>query len=123
MRTSSSVPLQLSLLLALLHPGASTSTASHTLLPSPSRRPCSYNGAVDHTTQTCRCDAAWHGPACSTLALLPAAKGGGFRSPYEHEASKDLHSPHDEVSSWGGSVLFDSNDGKWHMFSAEMANH
>ena len=73
---------------------------------------CSYNGAC--ISSSCVCSPAWSGPRCETLRLLPARKDGGFRSPHS--------TPAEHTSSWGGSILYDEADGRWHMFAAEMAN-
>lgn len=69
---------------------------------------CSYNGACQ--SSGCRCTAAWSGPSCSTLNLLPATRGAG------------LHDIGSNMSSWGGSVL-KGDDEKYHMWSSEMVNH
>lgn len=78
---------------------------------------CSYNGDFDPTKGRCNCNLAWKGPACESLALKPALKNAGYRSPFG-----PIPSQPSLVSSWGGSVLYDETDGLWHMFSAEMVN-
>ena len=40
---------------------------------------CSLNGVCDAATGSCACDAAWRGPACATLALLPTGPHGDLR--------------------------------------------
>jgi hypothetical protein len=72
---------------------------------------CAYNGVC--VSSACVCEPQWQGPRCETLRLSPARKDGGFRSP---------HVAGEKLSSWGGSILYDETDGKWHMFAAEMAN-
>ena len=73
---------------------------------------CSYNGHCV-ASGTCLCLSQWRGPRCETLNLLPANKNAGYQSPHGKPTNK--------TSSWGGSILFDDSDGKWHMFAAEMA--
>ena len=76
-----------------------------------SEKDCSYNGRC--VAAKCVCNPQWQGPRCETLNLLPANKQGGFRSP---------HNSGEQLSSWGGSIIYDADDGMWHMFAAEMAN-
>jgi len=66
---------------------------------------CQLNG--DCNNKVCACDAAWTGPTCSELNLLPAPPNGGLKRP--------------DISSWGGSVIKVGN--VYHMYAAEMANH
>ena len=40
---------------------------------------CSLNGLCDASTGACACDAAWRGPACQELALLPSAPAIGHQ--------------------------------------------
>eukprot|EP00936_MAST-01D_sp_MAST-1D-sp1_P001499 g1499.t1 len=70
---------------------------------------CSFNGKCT-AKGLCACRAAWSGPSCATLELLPATKGAG------------LHGIGSNTSSWGGSVL-KGEDGKYHMWASEMINH
>ena len=72
---------------------------------------CSYNGECSDSGG-CVCEPAWLGTRCEQLNLLLAEKGLGLnRSDAE-----------DHVSSWGGDVL-QADDGTWHMWAAEFANH
>lgn len=71
---------------------------------------CSYNGAC--ASGACACEAAWSGPACGTLNLLPAAKEGGLRQLGAKQ----------NVTTWGGAVQL-GDDGKYHMWASEMLNH
>jgi hypothetical protein len=66
---------------------------------------CQLNG--DCVNKVCVCDAAWTGPTCSVLNLLPAPPNGGLKR--------------SDISSWGGSVIKIGNE--YHMYAAEMANH
>ncbi len=72
---------------------------------------CSFNGACQQGE--CRCDAAWSGPSCGSLRLLPASRGAGLR------AVDDGHN----TSTWGGTVSLDNATGKLHMWASEMAGH
>ena len=65
----------------------------------------------------CVCALQWTGPACATLALLPASRTAGFHSPH------NTHQADVNTSSWGGSILRDEATGIWHMYSAEMIQH
>ena len=40
---------------------------------------CSLNGIC--VAGVCACDAAWHGPSCELLSLLPSAPGDGTCDP------------------------------------------
>lgn len=75
---------------------------------------CSLNGRCSHATGRCSCLAAWSGPRCGLLNLLPAVKGAGLHAPDGADAN---------TSSWGGSVAYDAASGRWQMFAAEMVNH
>ena len=96
-------------LLALLAPAASVAAACE------SDADCSYNGRCGGGQ--CACAPQWTGPACATLALLPASRTAGFHSPHNTDQA-DVN-----TSSWGGSILRDEATGIWHMYSAEMIQH
>ena len=68
---------------------------------------CRLNGVCTHGG--CVCKPAWRGPTCAALRLGAAPRGGGFR--------------HANSSSWGGSIMYDAKDMKYHMFSAFMLEH
>ena len=100
------------MLLATLLFGLTTIASATTNNPDCSNdADCHYNGACKQGT--CACSTQWRGTHCEELNLLPARRDGGFRSPHA--------SPATATSSWGGSVLHDPTDGRWHMFAAEMA--
>jgi hypothetical protein len=56
---------------------------------------CSYNGICQ--SKLCKCDTAWKGDRCQTLALLPTTRSAGLRSVDDGR----------NTSSWGGSVILD----------------
>ena len=58
---------------------------------------CSLNGDL-HNGQ-CVCDAAWDGPECEFLRLLPANPYAGLQLHRQHPNNNGLY------SSWGGSVI------------------
>ena len=65
------------------------------------------------------CPLPWTGPTCDTLLTLPVNRSWGFRAPLPQDQN---------ISSWGGSVLFDdasaaAGDDPWHMFAAEMVGN
>ena len=68
---------------------------------------CSQNGRC--VQGMCICDAQWQGSHCGVLNLAPAS-------------SESLGLKRDELSSWGGSVLYDETDGLYHMWAAEMVH-
>ena len=69
-----------------------------------SRLDCSLNG--DCVGGACQCEAAWTGPCCSSLALLPARVGGNsYLAP--------------NVSTWGGNIV--ATGSTFSMWIAEMA--
>ena len=82
----------------MLAPPRSGSTASEA---------CSLNGEL--LNGKCHCLAAWRGPTCGELSLLPARRGAG------------LHAESDsKLSSWGGAVAFDQASRRWVMFGNEL---
>ena len=66
---------------------------------------CGFNGAC--VGSVCQCDKPWRGPQCSSLALGPASRSGGYNIP--------------STTSWGGSALR-GDDGRYWMWAAEMVN-
>jgi hypothetical protein len=74
---------------------------------------CSLSG-VCGAEGACMCDAAWTGPRCGTLALLPVdATAPGLR---ERDAATGAN-----VSTWGAPALRDETTGAWHAWASEMA--
>jgi hypothetical protein len=71
---------------------------------------CQLNGIC--TAGKCVCDPAWKGDACEQLSLVPAKS----LDPAYPPAAWKLN-----TTSWGGSVV-KAEDGKYHMFAAEMLN-
>ena len=72
---------------------------------------CSFNGECS-AEGACRCDAAWAGPSCAQLRLLPAdASAPGLRLTDTRGAN---------VSTWGAPMLFDSATETWHAWASEM---
>jgi hypothetical protein len=69
---------------------------------------CSLGGVC--TNGSCVCDATFTGPNCVQLNLKPASK-------------VDLWDRGNDTASWGGNVVYDKADGKWHLFFAEFLNH
>ena len=65
---------------------------------------CNLNGLC-HAGR-CVCDAQWQGADCGTLALLPAARDGGFRRTGFHQ--------------WGGNPFYSEFDSTYHVFAVEM---
>jgi hypothetical protein len=72
---------------------------------------CSYNGACQQGT--CHCDAAWDGPSCGSLRLLPTSRTSGLRAEDDGR----------NTSTWGGTVALDNVTGKLHMWASQMAGH
>lgn len=84
---------------------------------------CAYNGEcvkstddddADHRTDpesvgVCRCFAGWMGTTCEVFDLMPVnpQRGG-------------LKLPNHDSSTWGGSVVFNEDDGMYHMFASEI---
>ena len=73
------------------------------------RAECAYNGhCVDGI---CRCYSQYTGQHCDRYNFLK----------YNGEGLRTLREDGQQISSWGGSVLL-SEDGKYHMWAAEMTN-
>ena len=68
---------------------------------------CSLNG-ICSADGACTCDQGWTGSSCDSLDLLPARRVNGYKIPGR--------------SSWGGSIVKDDDDGKYHMFVEEIVN-
>mmetsp|Transcript_28805 Transcript_28805/g.35042 ORF Transcript_28805/g.35042 Transcript_28805/m.35042 type:complete len:431 (-) Transcript_28805:17-1309(-) len=75
---------------------------------------CSLNGLCSPTAKTCHCDAAWTGPHCELLNLLPTPVDNGL-SIVTNDDGNGTH-----VTTWGGSVLL-TEDG-FVMYVAKMVN-
>eukprot|EP01060_Flectonema_neradi_P014031 TRINITY_DN2074_c0_g1_i3.p1 TRINITY_DN2074_c0_g1~~TRINITY_DN2074_c0_g1_i3.p1 ORF type:complete len:495 (+),score=81.02 TRINITY_DN2074_c0_g1_i3:95-1486(+) len=67
---------------------------------------CSRNGNC--VNGFCSCFPQWTGAHCSVLNLI--------------ETGTDLGLEQTDISTWGGSVLYDETDGLYHMWAAEMVN-
>eukprot|EP01043_Picozoa_sp_COSAG02_P098708 COSAG02_NODE_34844_length_477_cov_1.214286_1_plen_123_part_10 len=72
---------------------------------------CSYNGKLVGTA--CECAPEWKGKFCHQLNLAPARNGSGL---------DQLHAE-PFTSTWGGSVIFNKDDGLWHMYASEISKH
>ena len=66
---------------------------------------CSLGGKC--VNNICLCDPTWKGENCEMLDLLPSNDYKAFYREYE--------------SSWGGSVIYSSNDSLYHMYVSDMA--
>jgi hypothetical protein len=73
---------------------------------------CSLNG--DLKGGVCVCDAAWYGPECELLSVLPASPDAGLQLNKQSPNMNNLY------SSWGGSVIKEGDI--YHMFAAVMEN-
>jgi len=80
------------------------------LWPCESDAGCSFNGICRSSGQ-CDCDPAWEGIWCEKLALLPVN-----RTRLGYRYTRQLNN----VSSWGGAVLYDDVTDRWHMWASEM---
>ena len=82
------------------------------LWPCESAFDCSFNGECEPATGSCKCDAAWGGPRCGELNLLPVDPAHpGLR--FVDEAGRN-------VSTWGAPMLRDDATGVWHAWASEM---
>ena len=95
--------VQVGVLPLLVCCGAVAAAAVHVPPPCADDFDCGFNGACE--SGTCRCDKPWTGPQCSTIALAPAIRGGGYNVP--------------ATTSWGGSVLRDDSDGTYWMWASD----
>jgi hypothetical protein len=73
---------------------------------------CNFNGVC--SGGACACAAPWAGAGCDALTFVPPAPGG---APLGYIAQNGGQN----VSSWGGSVVFD-DAGVAHMYAAEMTS-
>jgi hypothetical protein len=81
---------------------------------------CSYNGRCSRGA--CACRPQWTGPHCASLRLLPTPRGAGLHGTNEPAVPADPERPlgaQPRRGYWGSSVLR-GDDGRWHMWSAEM---
>ena len=74
---------------------------------------CNLNGICSPSTGACACDAAWDGPSCGILALLPSTPGDG-----DCDASLNGTAT-GYTTTWGGHPMQDAA-GAWHIHNAEM---
>jgi hypothetical protein len=81
------------------------------LWPCESERDCSYNGACG-ADGACECDAAWGGPRCGELQLLPVDPA----QPGLRLVGADGRN----ISTWGAPMLRDPATGTWHAWASEM---
>lgn len=77
----------------------------------PSSFNCSFNGAC-RVDGTCQCQTGWTGRYCQTLDLDVATNHSGLKLLGVYN-----------TSTWGGSVLYDHKDGRYHMFASELSHH
>ena len=79
---------------------------------------CFLNGKCE-SNGNCTCNAAYSGPKCDILNLLPATKNTGYNETDTSNGKK--------ISSWGGAVIVDQNDKnentKYHMIGAQFDNY
>ena len=96
--------------------GAISGTTGHPPPPPPPRpsdgsckdpTDCSLGGLC--VGGKCACDPAFTGPNCVALNLGLATRGSAWNT-------KD-------TASWGGNVVWDTADSKWHLFFAEFVEH
>ena len=76
---------------------------------------CSLAGTC--SSGRCDCDAAWTGPTCERLHLLPA-----HRSAFYPAGGHPTELPSDRPFTWGGSIMKDEA-GLYHLFVVEYMNH
>lgn len=76
---------------------------------------CSLTGSC--IASRCTCDAAWTGPACEQLHLLPA-----LRSALYPAGGHATELPSNRSFPWGGSVIRDNATGIYHLFVTEYMN-
>ena len=69
---------------------------------------CSLGGLC--VAGKCACDPAFTGPNCAALNLQLAPRTPLWDAP-------------PRTSSWGGNMVWDGSDGKWHLFFAEFLGH
>ncbi|CAB9526607.1 expressed unknown protein [Seminavis robusta] len=88
--------------------------------PCTSPKDCSYNG-ICHTTSSsstpkCHCHAGWDGVRCGALQFLPVDKDTpGFRQ-------VNATTRHNNISTWGASILWDHQTQQWHGWVSEIVN-
>ena len=77
---------------------------------------CSLNGVPSTTTGACVCDTPWTGVRCETLSLAPGKVG------LDGLPLAMYHGDGPNATSWGASVLFAPEDGKYYAWVASMIN-
>jgi hypothetical protein len=76
---------------------------------------CSLTGSC--VGAKCACDAAWTGPACEQLHLLPARRSALYPA-----GGHATELPSNRSFVWGGSVIKDDATGIYHLFVTEFMN-
>lgn len=82
---------------------------------------CSYNGKCSAAGE-CACRPQWKGSHCASLSLVPTPRAAGLHGAHEPAVPSDPAHPigaQPQRGYWGSSVLR-GDDGRWHMWSAEM---
>ncbi len=62
----------------------------------------------------CVCEQAWSGAHCESLQLLPTSLESGYR---------EIDGIRGNMSSWGGTVLYDPESQLYYMWASEMESH
>ena len=81
--------------------------------------PCSLNGELLGTSQTCVCDKPWTGPECSVITFKPVSFPQGYGM---EPARAPWYSANGSFTTWGGNALEDPSTGKFHLFVSAMTN-
>lgn len=77
--------------------------------------------AEDFGDSSCECVPQWSGAQCASFNFVPTPKGAGYQPTTLPAAAGEVPGvpPHhwtQQVSSWGGMVLYDQSDEQYHGF-------
>ena len=76
---------------------------------------CSFLGICNTTSNKCNCYFGWYGDNCGYLNLSSKFNNNFYKTDGYHNI--------DGLSSWDGSVIFDSSNNKWHLFNSILTNN
>ena len=75
---------------------------------------CSYLGVCDTSSNECKCFDGWYGDNCGYLNVNSTFDNNFYSTNGYHNTNG--------LSSWDGSVVYDSQESKWHLYNTILSN-